>query len=80
MCTIKLLDKNLHRIFVEDFINNNNYRPENLKAKIEHCSKYKNLENLNQVLSTMPAEKLIRESFQLGTNKQLKKIGQIIKT
>ena len=30
---------------------NNNYRPENLRAKIENCNKYK--ENLNQVSSTI---------------------------
>ena len=57
---------------------NNNYRPENLKATIENCSKYKNSTSIaksrefesslvynNKIL----AEKLICESFQLGTNK-----------
>ena len=68
---------------------NNNYRPENLKAKIENCSKYRNsisFAKLREFESSLvynkkiPAEKLICESFQRGTNKQLKNVGQIIKT
>ena len=39
-----------------------------------------NIENLYQNSSTKPAKKLISQSFQLGTNKQLKNIRQIIKT
>ena len=68
---------------------NNNYRPENIKAKIENCSKYKNsisFANPREFESSLvynnkiPAEKLSCESFQLGTNKQLKNVGQTIKT
>ena len=68
---------------------NNNYRPENLKVKIENCSKYKNsisfakpreFESSLVYNNKIPAEKLICESFQLGNNKQLKNVGQTIKT
>ena len=68
---------------------NNNYRPENLKAKIENGSKYKNsisfakpreFESSLVYNNRITAEILICESFQLGTNKQLKNAGQIIKT
>ena len=68
---------------------NNNYCPENLKAKIENCSKYKSsisfakpreFESRLVYNNKIPAEKLICESFQLGTNKQLKNVGLTIKT
>ena len=63
---------------------NNNYCPENIKAKIKNCRKYKNsissakLREFESSLvynNKLPAKKLICESFQLGTNKQMKNVS-----
>ena len=71
----KIYTESLSKI---DFTNNN-YCPENLKAKIENCSKYKNsisfakpreFESVLIYNNKILAEKLICESFQPGTNKQ----------
>ena len=54
---------------------NNNYRPENLRAKIENCNKYKNSISFakpREFESSLVNNKLMCESFQLGTNKELK--------
>ena len=67
----------------------NNYRSENLKAKIEKYSQSKNsvsfakpreFESSLAYNNKIPAEQLICESFQLGTSKQFKNVGQTIKT
>ena len=75
----------LTKIYTESLLKtnftNNNYLPANLKAKTKNCSKYKNSISFakprecesrliynNRILT----EKLICESFQLETNKQLK--------
>ena len=54
---------------------NNNYRPENLRAKIENCNKYKNSISFakpREFESSLVNNKLMCDSFQLGTNKELK--------
>ena len=67
----KIYTESLSKI---DFTNNN-YRPENLRAKIENCNKYKNSISFakpRELGSSLADNKLMCESFQLGTNKELK--------
>ena len=67
-------------LFKTDFTNNN-YRPENLKTKIENCSKHENsisfakpreFESSLVYNNKIPAEKLICELFQLGSKNNFK--------
>ena len=72
----------LTKIYTESLLKtdftNNNYRPENLKTKIENFSKYKNsisfakprkFESSLVHNNKIPAEKLICQSFQLRSKK-----------
>ena len=83
----------LTKIYTESLLKtdftNNNYYPENLKANIKNCSYYKDsisfakprvFESILVCNNKVLAKKLIHESFQLGTDKQLKNVGQIFKT
>ena len=88
-CAVKSLNKIYTKSLSKTDFTDNNYRSENLKAKIENCSKCKTcisfakpreFESSLVYNSKMPPQKLMCELFQLGTSKQLKNVGQTIKT